>query len=321
MLEATQYLKDMACFDDYLGLKGITANPLSGLFINDLPGINFAKADAVRDSDYATGIDFINEKIDHSVALVADDLKHFMAPYFKFHSQIDHVLTDKYDDGYHTATAANRGLKVEKKASRLSKLYVNRVKVLANSSGAYNLVIADGNETETFAVTLVAGEEQWVECNYTANRDIIYIYIDNTNLKPANGKVKSRACSSCGRRYKMMKVWGWNGTKTVASHYGLRADMSVICSDDDMACILRDRIKWPVLYKFGVEFMKEVQETDRLNYFTLVGREQAAELQEKFEAEYTRRFDKLCQTLPRFLRSVDLDCVDCNSAKFIQTTA
>lgn len=310
----------MACFDDYLGLKGITATPLSGLFINDLPGINFAKADAVRDSDYATGVDFINEKIDHAIALVADDLKHFMSPYFKFHSQIDHVLTAKYKDGYHAAVAANRGLKVEKKSSRLSKLYVNRVKVLANSTGAYNLVIADGNETETFAVTLVATEEQWVECNYTANRDIIYIYIDNTSLSPAKGTVKSTSCSNCGKRYKAFKVWGWNGTKTTNNHYGLRADISVVCSDDDMACVLRDRIKWPVLYKFGVEFMKEVQETDRLNYFTLVGREQAGELQEKFEEEYKKRFDILCRTVPRLLRSIDVDCVTCNSNKFIQVT-
>lgn len=311
----------MACFTDYLGLKGITASPTSGLYINDLPGINFAKADAVRDSDYATGIDFINEKIDHAIGLVTDDLKIYMAPYFKLHSTIDHVLTAKYKDGYHTAAAANRGLKIEKKASRLSKLYVNRVKVLFNSNGANDLVIADGNETTTYSVTLVAGEEQWVECNYTANRDIIYIYMDNTALLPANGNVKSGSCSSCGKRYKMFKVWGWNGTRTRSDHYGLRADISVVCSDDDMACLLRDRIKWPVLYRFGVEFMKEVQETDRLNYFSLVGREQAAELEAKFLAEYEKRFDMVARTLPRLLRAIDTDCVTCSQNKYIETTA
>ncbi len=309
----------MACFTDYLGLKGITASPVSGLFINDLPGINYAKSDAVADTDYATGIDFINAKITHAIGLVTDDLRHFLAPYFKLHSQIDHELTSGYKTGYHTAIDADRGLKIEKTTSRLTKLFVNRVKVLANSNGVEDITITDGNETTTYPVTLVAGVEQWVEINYTANRDIIYITMDNIKLAMSKGTVKKTgSCGTCAKRYKSFKVWGWNGTRTKADHYGLRANISVICSDDDLACVLKYHIKYPILYKFGVEFMKEVQETDRLNYFTLVGREQAGELQQSFEADYVKRFNSLAKTLPRLLRSIDLNCVTCTSGKYIE---
>ncbi len=308
----------MGCFTDYLGLKGITASPVSGLFINDLPGINFEKSDAVADTDYATGIEFINAKITHAIGLVTDDLRHFLAPYFKLHSQIDHQLTAEYKTGYHAVSAANRGLKLEKTSSTLTKLFVNRVKVLSNTPGANVITITDGGIATNYTVTLAAGVEQWVEINYIANRDIIFITMDNTALAMSKGKVKKSSCSNCGKRYQTFRVWGWNGTRTKSEHYGLRADVSVICSDDDLACVLKERIKYPVLYKFGVEFMKEVQETDRLNYFTLVGREQAGELQQSFEEDYVKRFESMAKTLPRLLRSIDLNCVTCTSAKYIE---
>lgn len=307
----------MACFTDYLGKRGITTNPKSGLYINDLQGISFEKADAIADSDYATGIEMIDGLIDHSIALVTDDLKEYAMPYFKLHSIIDLHKTGKFRTGYHAKKAANRGLHVEKHASKLTCIYVQRLWILGNSTGDFDVVISDGNETTTYEVSLTAGEEYELQVNYQANRDEIYIYIDNTNFAPAYGYVGTCDCGM-GVRYRMYKVYGWTGSKNTNYHYGIRGEISIICDLDDVACVLSKYLRFPILYKFGVEFMKEVQESDRLNYFTLVGREQAAELEAKYQAEYEKRMKTLLNTLPQLLRSIDSHCVSCNQSKYIE---
>jgi hypothetical protein len=317
---STTITPSLTCFDNYIGIPGTIDNPTSGLSINDLQGVNFARADGVANTDYATGVEMLQDLIALAIRHVQDDMRTYMMPFFKFHGAIDHHLTAKYESGYHAASAADRGLKIEKKASTLSKIYVNRVRVLANSTGLYQIEITDGNDSTLYPVDLVAGEEQEVTIDYLSNRDIIYITIDNTSLEPAKGKVKNGGCGSCGKKYQYFTVWGWDGTKTSSYHYGIRADISVVCSEDAMACALKKQLGLPILYKFGILFMREAQHTDRVNFFTMVGREEAIDLEEIFKEEYKERIMTACRSFPRFLRTIDGYCVSCNQNKYIEVT-
>lgn len=303
------------CFDDFLTYNGSGITPTSGLYVNDLPGIHFTKADAVADTDYATGIEMIEDKIDYAIRLVTSEIKRFVMPYFKLHSAIGHYMGGEFDDdlGYHAVDANDRGIRIDIPESTLGRIIVNRVTVLFDSVGLNDIEITDGELTTNYAVTLVAQTEQTVEINYRANRKRIFITLDNTALQPAEGNA-NMSCSG----YDVLDVKGWTGAGVSSNNYGIRADITVICDPDAVACLLKDVLGPAVLYRFGVEFMKEAIETDRLNYFTLLNRDQMIESLERFENDYKEEMMSLSRTIPKLLRKLDPMCIDCSQAKYVE---
>jgi len=310
------YFYNMACFDDFITYQGSGITPTSGIYVNNLYGIQLVKANAIANTDYATGIAFINEKIAFAITLVSNELKHYAMPYFKEHSVIGHYFGGEFDDDfeYHAVLTTDRGLRITIRETTLAKIIVNRVRILANNSGDYNVVITDGEETTNYPITLVARTEQDLEINYEANRNRIYITIDNTSLNPAEGS----SGMSCQGLYDVLDVDGWNGSGVTSHYYGIKANITIICSDDNLACLLKHKLGLSVLYRFGIEFVREVQESDRLNYFTLLNRTSAQELEEKYWEDYNKSMEDLARSMPILLRQLDDCCITCNQARYIE---
>jgi len=305
----------MACFDDFITYRGSGITPTSGLYVNDLYGVYFTKADAIANTDYATGIDFIESLIDRSANLVSAELRRYAMPYFKLNAVIAHYLGGEFDDGlgYHTA-AAGRGIRLDIKETTLSEMYINRVTILANTSVVCNIVVTDGEDTENYAVTLVAGIEQDVEINYRCNRKRVYVTCDGI-IAGAEGKARM---DNCMEGYNILSVRGYDGSNLTSSHYGLRADVSVVCSMDNLACLLKDVLGEAVLYRFGMELAREQLESDRINYFTLTNRDAVIELLESYKEDYAKTMMDIARTIPKLLRKLDDYCIDCVQNKYIE---
>lgn len=308
----------MACFDDFITYRGSGVTPTSGLYVNDLYGVYFTKADAIANTDYATGIELIESKIDLAVNYVAAELKRYVMPYFKINSIIAHYLGGEFDDdlGYHGVGTAARGLRIDIRESALSEIIINRVRLLFNDAGDYNVHVIDGTETTNYAVTLVAGEEQDVEINQRCDRNRVYITMDST-LHPAEGKA-SMGC--CGSNYDILSVRGYTGSGLSSNHYGIRADISVGCNPTRMICVLKDFLGFPVLYRFGIEMANEALESDRINFFTLTNRDGILELRDRYQEDYTKSMSDLARSIPKLLRKLDDYCIMCNQAKYIEVT-
>lgn len=304
----------MACFDDFITYRGSGVTPTSGIYVNDLYGIQLVKADAIANTDYATGVAFINEKIAFAITLVSNELKHYAMPYFKEHSVIGHYLGGEFDDDleYYSTSANNRGIRVTIRDTTLAQIIVNRVRVLANTAGLRNIVITDGELSTNYPITLVAKTEQDLEINYQANRSRIYITI--SNISPSKGYSEM----SCYDNYDILDVDGWTGSGVASHNYGLRANITVVCSDNNLACLLKHKLGLSVLYRFGIEFVREVQETDRLNYFTLLNRTAAQELEEKYWEDYNKSMEDLARSMPILLRQLDDCCITCNQTKYVE---
>jgi len=311
----------MACFDNFITYRTSGITPTSGLYVNDLYGVNLSKANAVANTDYACGVAFITSKIAHAITLVSAELKRYVMPYFKLQSIVGHYLGGEFDDNlqYHIGVAANRGIRFDISETVLSKIVVNRVRLLFDTTGGpYNIVIQDGEDiTNTYPVTLAAKVEQDIEINYTANRNRIYIYINDVALKPAEGSAKM---SCCGEGYDILGVTGWDGANVSSHHYGIQANITVICSMDNLACLMKDQLGLPVLYRFGIEMANEALETDRFNYFTLVTRDDIKDLRESYMEDYKKAMEDVSRTIPILLRKLDDHCIECNQNKYVEQT-
>jgi len=274
----------------------------------------FTKADAIANTDYATGIEFIEYILNRAIILVTSELKRYIMPYFKINSIVGHYLGGKFDDDleYHAVGTHDRGLRIDIKESTLGQVIINRVRVLFNDNGVQNITVTDGVNTETYAVTLVAGEEQDVEINYRCVRKRVYITMDDA-LHPALGDVKMDYYPD----YDILTVRGYNGDLT-SSHFGIRADVTVICSMDQVACLLKDFLGLPILYRFGIEMAREALETDRINYFTLTNRDGIKELIESYREDYDHEMEQLARSIPKLMRKLDDFCITCNQNQYME---
>lgn len=306
----------MACFDDFLTYRESGVTPTSGLYVNDLYGVNLNKMDAVANTDYADGIEFINSKIAMAINYVSTELKRYVMPYFKLNSVIGHYKGGRFDKDleYHAAVAADRGLRIDIKESTLSQILINRVTVLADTNGVFNVVVKDGDNTTNYPITLVAKVEQDVEINQYCNRKRVFITVNNI------AGSKGYASMSCDPDYDILCVKGWTGSGVSSHHYGIIADVSVICNSTDLFCLMKDFLASATLYRFGIEIASEALETDRFNYFTLVTRDDIKDLRESYMEDYKEEMKAVARTMPVLLRKLDDWCIDCSQNKYLQST-
>ena len=306
----------MACITDFITYRGSDVTPTSGLYVNDLYGVNLSKMDAVANTDYEDVREFILRKIVMAIAYVAVELKRYAMPYFKMNSVIGHYLGGKFDEDltYHPAVAADRGVRIQIAETTLSQIVINRVTIRSNSVGAFNVVVTDGTDTTNYPVTLVAGAEEDVEINQYCDTKNVYVTVNN--IAGAEGK----ACMGCAPDYDILSVNGWDGTNTSSSHYGVKADVTIICNPGNMFCIVKDFLAYSVLYRFGIELANEALETDRFNYFSMVNRDDIKDLRESYMEDYNKEMETVARTLPVLLRKLDNPCIECNQNKHVQQT-
>ena len=131
---------------------------------------------------------------------------------------------------------------------------------------------------------------------------------------------KGNASIDCHGGYDILCVKGWTGTAASSHHFGIRADVTVICNPVDLFCLIKDFLALPVLYRFGIELANEALETDRFNYFSMVTREDIKDLRASYIEDYKEEMATIARTMPVLLRKLDKYCIDCNQNKYVERT-
>ena len=81
------------------------------------------------------------------------------------------------------------------------------------------------------------------------------------------------------------------------------------CSVISWICQNIDVFIKPFWYKLGVEWLNERLNSDRLNRYTMIGMEEARQLQMDFQEEYKQSLDDILQTMHP---TEDGYCFECN---------
>lgn len=315
----------MGCFDNYIGISD-TDTASSNLWIRML-GITKSQSSGIANDHYATGEALLRDILKRSVEMVKDEIKEYLYPYFKVNTVLSEIRSGIYDtDKFLSQIAKNRGLKIEKTCynSRLSKLYVKRISLLSSISALQVPVyIKDGTLTTTIKVDLVSNVPYELVLNYKAVNDIIYILADNTNVKmcstdnPDNISICGCGHCNCISSSNYFFITGWDGAVNNSEMFGIIADVSMICDEDELMCLLANNIRFPVFWKIGIEAIREAQMTDRLNYYTLT--QDAESLQQKFdyfEKKYTESMKLFSASVPALMNTLDKYCIQCNQTRY-----
>jgi len=305
------------CLEDFIGVKCLTTNPKSGLWINDLEGINIRMAADIADSGYMSGLQLLQNKVNFASEIVMQELSGFMLPYFRINSVIDELLVGDFNANYLNPSAVDRGLKITTKNTRMMRIHVGQVNIrIQQPNILHSFQIIDGLNSTSFSFVTDGNGEAVIYPNYMSSTREIYIVMDNTSINPADTDVKT-GCSCSSKSSQYMIANGWSGSGVGNNSFGIKAQVNAECRIDELVCIIAQHLRFPILYRAGLEIVKEAKATDRLNSVTLLDNDKINFLYEEFTNQYNNQMKLVVNQLPELMKRIDDICVICNQSRYV----
>ena len=291
------------CLADYIGLKGVSDEPISGIYINDLHGITTGQFETIREIEENDGIEESWEALENrAIRSFETDIRSNLKKYFKNHQTISSGLTGYVDDN----TLADHGSGVYSgwlfdmtSYSSSLKLGVNDVRLTLATAEDFNIKIFDANTGEelyTKAVVGIVGVniikilQEFAVYNhnkiFVAYDTIIPIRIFNDPLVP--GAI-SQGSISIGSAVLASSI--------VSSETGLSVGYNIKCSIEEFVCSRMELFQEAYLYKLGIAFLRESKHSDNWNRYNLLDMEQSNELIAEYLVTYQELLDSTFQDL------------------------
>jgi len=307
----------ISCLTGYIGLRDVTDDPISGDWINDLPGITTNSFNEIaEDEEYDLSRTW-EEIQKRSINSLESDINAVLKKYFKNYSFVGNTTTGFYDSNTaKTQSAVRSGWLFDMSPySKNLSININVVELYLSSAVNFSIFIynaSTGDLLETIAHVgtqginrvpihktypmwrysrlIVAYDSEAVSTIEATDQSIGFGYIQRGEVSDSDSKVHSNF---------------------VEASTGLIVNFNIICSIDQFVCNRVELFKDAYLYKLGYEFCQERIYSDRVNRYTLLDREEAIRLRDEFKIEYTERINGVLKGL----KVEDNDfCFECNKA-------
>ena len=307
------------CFDNFIGIRCVSNTmPKSGLYIDDLEGINIRRAADMADSGFSSGVQLLESKISFATQLILDEMARFAMPHFRLNSLVDELKVGEWDDAWNSTATFDRGVRINTRDSRMLRVRVQSVKIKIQQPTFSGLIkILDGIETTTFPFTTDANGDAEIFPNYLSETDEIFVTTDNTAINTNKTKVKG-GCKCSTKKSEFLIANGWTGTTTAGTSFGLIVGAAAECSVDEIGCVLAQKLRFPILYRAGMEIAKEALTTDRLNSVTLLDGDTWKFCLDNWSAQYDAQMKTAVQQLPELFNRMDDICIICNQSRYVQ---
>jgi hypothetical protein len=325
----------MNCFFNYIGLRGAVSGvvPESGLYVNDLPGINLKNLDAIADSDkitYQRLWDIIQTR---AIKNFGNAIYAILNRRYRIRTLLQSVdLLKQIDAITYAPTPQWRGFAIELSFKNMQRIvaspfqttHIQELSLYMSSVPAHDvsLKIFDlntGDILDSFTIPVASAVVGWnrvkVERRYVAYR--LFCAYDATEVEGTNLYIPptlSSYCMSC-----VNWIYGFSfcdayvrGAQSIVQvdptvlaftnqSYGLSAKFSVGCTYDGLAANNRYLFANALWYLMGAEILVERLSSDRINRYTTIDRDQATEnlsyMQEQYKINLEQALDGITLTM------------------------
>jgi hypothetical protein len=270
----------MGCLDNLIGIKtcDITTGS-SPYYIEDI-GITVTEADQYINNNYASGQEFLEDKIRYATQLVRDLITNHFSSSIVTKSLISSQVLGNYQDSLQLKsgvvnTLGGIALTLNNPNSYFN-VFVNSISLQLSTTENVDVLVYDlvsGTLLDTIVVECVANTISTTVVNKTYSSpkrklDLIFVY-DTEGLNSNTTQLSYSDCGSCtGWTSKNYYVSATpislldSATKirsslTSSSHtFGLSVNYSIQCAFDNWICEIANLMALPVLYKTGMEVME-----------------------------------------------------------------
>ncbi|KKN74671.1 hypothetical protein LCGC14_0388730 [marine sediment metagenome] len=312
------------CLKDYIGVQGCTiTTPDSGIFINQLPGIELEMIDSLADEqqvDFNGVWDDVQEravrrlKTDVNAEFKKRHLLKNVTQSIDMGRIIDTSVTTVAGAQYRGVALTLRRQDEEFAYSNLQTIQVQEVSLYFSSTDATTIKVFDlqtGTELFTKAVVAPASigfqtitifqtfEAREIFIGYDAT-SLVSVELDLLKLKNAVNRTQngcnffSLSCGDGGNRNAELR----GASATIATEiteedltigdnaFGFSVKWSIVCSFDTFVCNNKEPFTRALWLLLGIELSRERKFTNRLSEFTTFDNNKAGELMKLFEVEY-----------------------------------
>ncbi|KKN67197.1 hypothetical protein LCGC14_0463700 [marine sediment metagenome] len=311
------------CLTGHIGVEGCTTTtPNSGIFINQLPGIELEMIDKLADEQQVDFNGVWDDVQERAIRKFKTDINAEFKERYKLKNITQSIDLERDIDTTSTtpAVAEYRGFTLELDRtddnfaySNLETIYIQTLSLYFTSTNATTIKVFDiltGTELFTQAVPAPSAIG-WTTINIyqTFTQRRLFVAYDATLLAGVNFDVTDLrnginrsqdgctvVCYGCGgsnRNAELRATQATIATTITASDitfgddlFGLSGIWSVICSFDGFVCNNKESFTTALWYLLGMELMTERLYTSRLNEFTAYDRNKAKELLQLFTRKY-----------------------------------
>lgn len=308
----------MNCLNNIVGVRCLGDSSSSGLYVEDLEGINVKTASQIADVRYQSGLDLIKKKKEFAIKAIANDIQGAFLPYFRMNSLIDELVVGKFKDTTLTTSPLKRGVEIKTRNSRLLRIQIQTVeiKILEAALTSY-LKIIDGLDEKLVEFTTDADGKALIDLNYISKTNQIFIVLEDPLITPFDGQLKS-GCHCYSKSSEFLTGRGYKDGQTASSTFGLSVQSLAVCDQEQFVCLLAPRLGFAILYKTGIEIVKEWIASDRLNPVTMIDDGTEDFLLSEFESQYKNQLKILIESLPDFFIRLDEICVVCSGNTYVE---
>lgn len=316
----------MPCYTGYIEIDRSTPSR-SGLYGSDLPGVEISMLEGLTKEDQDDYLVFWDMIQGNAWNNMVNDISIALQDKFFVDSKIVSRVTSIFKDNYNTSTGL-AGIKVEFELPRYARIHINTIEVFsqqAYESPEVSIKIYDTDENGELLYegghTLSEGRNT-IYLNREFEADALFIAYDpelisfrETENKRYNSIYNHWNACSCS--YPCSSTYGeYIGTITQVNGGGLNVNYSVVCSIDKFTCENINLFKMAYWHRIGVELMDEALLGNKLNRFTTMTAERAAERSGYFGTKYTQNITEAIKS-----QNIDEDpiCFSCKSVTMSKT--
>lgn len=333
----------MNCLIDYIGLQDCDgATSLSGMYINQLPGVELKMIDYIANEEQVNYSGVWSDVQQRAKERFRNDVISEFGKRYKIKTIYNSIDLEKIvDTTLTTAMAAEyRGFSIELNEANddyvrtnLQVIHIQTLFLYLQANGNTSIKFYDLDTNQLLLTKTVTGVAGWNTINVFTSFDTkrLFVGYDSTAINSVTKDVSDidnldfidgsyLYWDGCGCNNAYM----FNGAKaTTASPYsitkgidsfGLSGIWSIRCQYDNIVCNNLEAFKGAWLYCLGAELMKERIYSSRLNEFTVFDKNKAKDLLKLFEAMYRGGVvDDVNYTGELFntINSINLSSVDC----------
>ena len=318
------------CFSNVIGIKeACTENVSYKLFINQL-GINLKLLDQYAGSNYKTGLDLFNEKLEFAGEAMASEMLVALSKRIKGNTILSNVAIGYFPDPTQTVAAIGAGtwvgVRIKQDTPSFIALALKDIKLNVITTGAIPLKIFN-YQTKLLIADVTVTANDWSALNQvitSLGRDID-IVVGYESIVAAKRTLINR--STCGGNCPPSFVSCGNCTDVVGVKFalsgsdlgavvnlghtsGVELNYNVTCNYLSWLCSLSQITALPLLYKLGAEITEyaiHFAPNERVN--------NSVEREENLKSQYEFFIQKYNEALGNVLQNMRLpqadDCFVC----------
>lgn len=326
------------CLLDWIGLQGCgTTTPPSGVYLNELAGIDLKKVDKLANEEQQNYVGLWNDVQKRALRKFQKDVRNAFLDKFKLKGVSQTINFGKTIDTASTTASATqyRGTKIELNDpldevvySVLQTINVQAIRVYVPSgTPTFDIKVFDLDTEQELYTESVTGVTGWndiqINKHFLARR--IFVCYDATSINSVSLDISDFNLDNCFKCKAQMKggystiASPYEVTENIYETYGLSVISSIECVWDKLVCNNKDNFTQALLYLCAMEFVIEWKNSDRVNRYTMIDNEKADWLLGYYTALYKGgtfeeiEYDsELMSSVHQFNVDQSDCCVDCS---------